>query len=84
MQPGQKGFKKGEGGRKKGAKNKLTNTVKSVFEEVFHDLQSDPKAKLSAWAKTNTTEFYKLAARIMPTEIEGDISITAIKVVREP
>lgn len=66
-----KGHKK-SGGRKKGSQNKFTKTVKSVFSNVFHDLQNDPEAKLSVWAKENTTEFYKLATKLIPTELTGE------------
>ena len=67
-------FKKGEAkGRPVGAVNKLTRTVRDTVLEVFNELQEDPEAKLSAWAKNEPTEFYKIAAKLIHTEIKGTI-----------
>ena len=71
-------FKKGQaktGGKKKGTPNKLTRTVKETVLAVFDDLQADPKANLLAWGKSNPTEFYKIAAKLIPTEIKGDVEL---------
>lgn len=72
-----KGSKPGErrGGRKKGTPNKLTRTVKEAFETAFHAMQEDPGVKLGAWGKANPTEFYKLAARLIPAEIDAKVSV---------
>lgn len=70
-------FKKGETGnpygRKKGEPNKITRTVKETVLAVFNDLQVDPKANLLSWGKENPTEFYKIASKLIPTEVTGDI-----------
>jgi hypothetical protein len=79
-------FKKGNSGKPKGSQNKLTKTVKEAFEIAFNELQSDKKANLATWAKENTTDFYRLAAKLIPTDIKADIeskSDLLIKVVRE-
>jgi len=68
-------FKKGEGGRPKGVQNKLTRTVKDTVLAVFNDLQSDPQANLLTWAQEETTEFYKIAAKLIPTEVKADVGI---------
>lgn len=60
------------GGRRIGSVNKNTKLVKDVFATVFNDLQTDPKAKLKAWAKKNPTEFYKLASKLIPIQLAGD------------
>lgn len=65
-------FKKGNSGKPKGAVNKTTRLVKEVFAETFNELQKDPKVKLTAWAKDNPTEFYKLASKLIPIQIGGD------------
>ncbi len=52
---------------------KLNKTVKETVLAVFNDLQKDPKNKLIAWAKTEPTEFYKIAAKLIPTEITGTV-----------
>ncbi len=63
-------FEKGNTGRPKGAQNKLTKTVKETVMAVFEDLQTDPKANLLTWAKDNATEFYKIASKLIPSEVE--------------
>jgi hypothetical protein len=62
------------GGRKAGTPNKLTRTVKEAFEEAFNALQEQPGVKLGEWGKANPTEFYKLAARLIPAEINAKVS----------
>lgn len=71
-----RGSKPGErrGGRKAGTPNKLTRTVKQAFEEAFGGMQADPKVKLEQWGKDNPTEFYKLAARLIPAEIDAKVT----------
>lgn len=67
-------YVKGEGGRPKGAKNKLTRTVRDVVLETFNDLQNDPQANISTWAKKNPTEFYRIAAKLIPTSLSAELS----------
>jgi len=52
---------------------KLNRTVKETVLAVFNELQSDPEVKLSAWAKNEPTEFYKIAAKLIPTEVTGTL-----------
>lgn len=62
---------------------KLNKTVKETVLAVFNELQSDPKVKLSAWAKNEPTEFYKIAAKLIPTEVAGNIdSKITLNIVR--
>ena len=65
-------FKPGEGGRPKGAVNKTTKLVKETFAEVFNKLQDHPTANLEAWAIEEPTEFYKLASKLIPTEVTSN------------
>lgn len=76
--PRGKPFPKGNSGRIKGTPNKLTRTVKETVLSVFNELQADPKAKLIAWAKDEPTEFYKIAAKLIPTELTGAIDNNVI------
>lgn len=71
-------------GRPKGVPNKLTRTVRDAFEQAFELLQEDDQAKLSEWAKRNTTEFYKLASKLIPTEINADVKGTLLVVTGVP
>lgn len=65
-------FKKGEGGRPKGAINKLTKTVKETVLAAFHELQDDPYANIVTWGRENPKDFYQIAAKLIPTEITGN------------
>jgi hypothetical protein len=67
-------FQKGNKGKPKGAQNKLTKSVKEAFEIAFNELQGDENANLATWAKANTTEFYKLAAKLIPTSVNADLT----------
>jgi hypothetical protein len=68
-----KPFKPGRkktGGRKPGSKNKVTLAFREAVQACFGDIGGG-KA-FAAWAKKNRTEFYKIAARLIPTELVGD------------
>ncbi len=67
-------FEKGNKGKPKGATNKMTKSVKEAFEITFNELQGDKEANLTNWAKDNTTEFYKLAAKLIPTSVSADLT----------
>lgn len=62
-------FAPGNPGRPAGVENKLTKTFKAALMATFHELGG--VEHLTQWAKTNPTEFYKIAARLIPTEIVG-------------
>jgi hypothetical protein len=65
-------------GRVKGVQNKLTRTVKEAVQAAFDSLQKHKKANLEEWAKENTTEFYKLAAKLIPAAIDAKVSGTVV------
>jgi len=78
----QQGHKKIEGsGRQKGQQNALTKTVKETVLNVFNDLQGDPETSLNGFAKKYPRDFYQIAAKLIPTEITGqlDTQITHIE-----
>ena len=52
--------------------NKITKSAREAFQIAFDVLQSHKGASLSEWAKLNTTEFYKLYARLIPVEHVGE------------
>lgn len=70
-----KPFEKGNKGKPKGAVNKLTKTFKELLTESIKDLQLDKKANLTSWAKENPTEFYKIAAKLIPTEVTANVTV---------
>lgn len=70
-------------GRKPGGENKLTKTVKDVVSSVFNELQEmqegkpvHPGANMLDWALREPTEFYKISAKLIPTEITGKAALT--------
>lgn len=71
-------FEQGNSGRPKGAQNKFTKTVKETVLAVFNDIQSDPKQSLKAFAKKYPRDFYQIAAKLIPTEIKGDLRVTKV------
>lgn len=54
------------GGRVKGTQNKVTTAFKEAVLEAFH--QMGGAAALLTWGRDNQTEFYKIAARLIPVE----------------
>lgn len=66
-------FKKGNPGKAKGTQNLITRTVKETVLAVFNEIQSDPKVKLSQFAKDHPRDFYQIAAKLIPTELTADI-----------
>lgn len=81
-------FKKGEkrtkGGRKAGTPNKLTKTVREAFEATFNEMQQGKGPEtLANWAKENPTEFYKLAAKLIPQEINANVNVDLAKRIAE-
>lgn len=78
-------FKKGEAkGRPKGAVNHLTRTVRETVLNVFNKLQDDKEANLESWAKNEPTEFYKIASKLIPTEITGTVkNVITVKITDE-
>lgn len=56
-------------GRPKGARNKFSKTFREGLILAYHRL-GGAKA-LQSWGKANPTEFYRIAARLIPTEIVG-------------
>jgi hypothetical protein len=53
-------------GRRKGSRNKLTKKAKEAFQHAFDACGG--VANLTSWARANPGEFYKLYARLIPTE----------------
>lgn len=57
---------KGGPGRPKGLENKTTRAFKDAVSTVYQTVGGD--TAFAKWAKANPTEFYKIAARLIPTE----------------
>ena len=78
-------FAKGNPGKPKGALNKVTKTVKETVLAVFNELQEKPdgKSDLESWARTKPGDFYNVAAKLIPTELNAKVEDVVIKIVRE-
>lgn len=81
--PRGKPFQKGNSGRPKGAEGKLTRTVKESVLSVFNEIQSDPKVNLKAFAKKYPRDFYQIAAKLIPTEINAKVNKMTLEIVRK-
>lgn len=72
-------------GRKVGSRNRATRAFKEAVSAVFR--QGGGENWLLRWAKRHPTEFFAIAARLAPKEIDlteaGDLS-TGVCVVRLP
>ncbi len=55
------------GGRQVGTPNKVTTIFKEAVRTVYEDIGGH--AAFASWAKENPTEFYRIAARLIPTEM---------------
>jgi len=55
------------GGRQVGTPNKVTSAFKDAIRFVYQDIGGH--AAFAAWAKENPTEFYRIASRLIPTEM---------------
>lgn len=55
------------GGRKAGTPNRTTVEVKAALEHCYNAIGGDKN--FAAWAATNTTEFYKLWAKLIPVQL---------------
>lgn len=77
--PARRRMKQPGSGRAVGTPNKVTRAVREVLARVFNELQAMdggvpkyPGANMFEWALREPGEFYKLAARLIPTEINGN------------
>ena len=64
-------------GRTAGQPNKLTSTVRESFESTFKEMQrnANNRSSLKRWAEANPTEFYRLAARLIPADLNVSASV---------
>jgi hypothetical protein len=67
------------GGRQKGSVNKLTSSFKELVQATYESLEADGNGMLQ-WANDNKTEFYKIASKLIPTEMAVKAEITQIEI----
>jgi len=56
-------------GRRKGTPNKMTATFKEAIAIAYQGIGGHDA--FTKWAKDHKTEFYRIAARLIPTELVG-------------
>ena len=60
------------GGRRKGTPNKTTAALRDAILQVFADLQVETDGEYGHfldWARDHSTDFYKLASRLLPRQL---------------
>lgn len=57
------------GGRKKGTPNKLTGTFREAVSLTYENIGGHEA--FAKWAAENRTDFYRIAARLIPAEIKS-------------
>ena len=57
------------GGRQAGVPNKLTTAFREAVQVVYERLGGHDA--FLQWAWENPTEYYRIAARLIPTEVRG-------------
>ena len=69
-------------GRPKGSVNKTTASAKQAFLYAFDGMGGEKE--LEKWASANKTDFFKLFARLIPTEVTGpDGGELTVRVIRD-
>ena len=72
------------GGREKGSLNVTSRSMKETVISTLEWLQGQPRSNMRAWANENPTQFYQIAAKLIPTEITGNIEQTIeVNLIRE-
>lgn len=54
-------------GRPRGAPNHLTGVFRDAVQTVYQDIGGDEA--FAKWAKENLTDFYRIAARLIPVQV---------------
>ena len=75
--PQTKGRTGNPNGRTKGSLNKISKTFKEILNEALLKIQNDPENNILQWAKKNPTEFYKLVSKLLPLQVESEITQTS-------
>ena len=74
--PRGKPFEKGNKAAVNRGPNKVSKTVKETVLTIFNQIQDDPNLNLLSFAKEFPKEFYALAAKLIPTELNANLNAT--------
>ena len=69
------------GGRQRGTPNQVTGAFREAVLHVYKRLGGH--AAFLAWARENPTEYYRIAARLIPVELRSEEDRT-VRVIIEP
>ena len=69
------------GGRQAGVPNRLTTHFREAVQVVYQGLGGHEA--FTQWARENPTEFYKIASRLIPTEMRENSQDNRVVVVVE-
>ena len=68
----EKGISGNPEGRKPGTQNQLTKTFKELLAKTIQDIEKDGgEHTLRQFAEKHPIDFWKIAARLIPTELTG-------------
>lgn len=62
------------GGRRPGSPNKIAGSIKQAVLDTFNEIGGTKHMK--KWARKQPTEFYRLAGRLIPTEVAAKVTFT--------
>lgn len=69
------------GGRQAGTPNRITRAFREAVQVAYDAIGGDEA--FAAWARANPTEFYRIAARLIPAEIATSGQEPLVVVLRE-
>jgi len=69
-------------GRERGVPNRVSASAKENIVAVFVRMGST--AGMYAWAQEHPVEFYRIYARLLPTEIKATVTLPIKVVFRDP
>ena len=78
-------FEKGKpktGGRRPGSVNRFTGTFRDAVQTVYSSLGGH--ASFQKWAKSNLTEYYRIASKLIPLEIKGGVKDRITIIIQRP
>ena len=79
-EPNSGSFKKGEGGRPKGARNKFS---KAVVEEFADDWEKNGKEAIEDMRRNNPDAYVKTAVSLVPKDLDvkhyGDLTVNVVQ-----
>lgn len=70
------------GGRQPGTPNQLTGAFREAVLHVYNGLGGH--AAFLAWARENQTDFYRIAARLIPAELRSEEDRTVTVIIEPP